>query len=57
MRAAWARFAASGNPSTEALPWPSFNGNTAQVMSLVPPKPHVETSFATNHHCTFWAAE
>ena len=55
MRAAWANFAASGNPSSRALPWPSF-ANGAQVMSLVPPQPQVETDFATAHHCSFWAA-
>ncbi len=42
MRTAWARFAADGNPSSGALPWPSFD-NRAQVMSLVPPQPQVET--------------
>jgi para-nitrobenzyl esterase len=55
MRAAWAAFAANGDPSTAAVPWPSFSNN-GQVMSLVPPQPQVETSFATNHHCAFWAA-
>ena len=34
MRTDWASFAASGNPSTRALPWPSFGG--ARVLSLVP---------------------
>jgi para-nitrobenzyl esterase len=55
MRAAWANFAASGNPSTRALPWPSF-ADGAQVMSLVPPQPQVERDFAAAHHCSFWAA-
>ena len=55
MRAAWANFAASGDPSSRALPWPSF-ADGAQVMSLVPPRPQVETDFATAHHCSFWAA-
>ena len=55
MRAAWANFAASGNPSSRALPWPSF-ADGAQVMSLVPPQPQVETDFAAAHHCAFWAA-
>jgi para-nitrobenzyl esterase len=54
IRAAWANFAASGNPSSDALPWPSF-GHGAQVMSLVPPQPQVETDFAAAHHCAFWA--
>jgi para-nitrobenzyl esterase len=55
MRTAWASFAASGDPSSAALPWPAFDAS-AQMMSLVPPQPQVETSFATNHHCAFWAA-
>jgi para-nitrobenzyl esterase len=55
MRAAWANFAATGDPSSRALPWPSF-GDGAQVMSLVPPQPQVETDFAAAHHCSFWSA-
>jgi para-nitrobenzyl esterase len=55
MRAAWASFAASGNPSTAALRWPSF-GDGARVISLVPPQPQVETGFPDAHHCAFWAA-
>jgi para-nitrobenzyl esterase len=54
MRAAWANFAASGDPSSAALPWPSFD--LAHVMSLVPPQPQVETDFVSRHHCSFWAA-
>jgi para-nitrobenzyl esterase len=55
MRAALANFAATGNPSSRAVPWPSF-ADGAQVMSLVPPQPQVETDFAAAHHCSFWAA-
>jgi para-nitrobenzyl esterase len=54
MRAAWANFAASGDPSSAAVPWPSFDD--AHVMSLVPPQPQVETEFASKHPCSFWAA-
>jgi para-nitrobenzyl esterase len=57
MRAAWASFAASGNPSTADVPWPAFGADSAQVLSLVPPRPQVETDFAARHHCAFWAAE
>jgi para-nitrobenzyl esterase len=53
MRAAWASFAASGDPSTPALVWPSFNPGQ-QVMSLVPPDPQVWTGFSDAHHCSFW---
>jgi para-nitrobenzyl esterase len=51
-RTAWANFAASGDPSSTALPWPSFD--ITHVMSLVP-QPQIETDFASRHHCSFWA--
>ena len=54
MRTDWASFAGTGNPSSRALPWPSFNG--ARVLSLVPLQSQVTTDFATAHHCSFWAA-
>jgi para-nitrobenzyl esterase len=57
MQAAWASFAASGNPATTAVPWPAFgHANRASVLSLVPPQPQLETDFAASHHCSFWAA-
>jgi para-nitrobenzyl esterase len=55
MRGAWANFAASGDPSSPAVPWPSF-GDGAHVLSLVTPQPQVETDSASQHHCSFWAA-
>jgi carboxylesterase type B len=54
MRTAWASFAADGDPAS-AVPWPSFNAGS-DVLSLVTPQPQVEASFATTHHCSFWAA-
>jgi para-nitrobenzyl esterase len=57
MRAAWANFAATGNPASAAVPWPAFDGTgSAQMLSLVPPQPQIETDFSARHHCTFWAA-
>jgi para-nitrobenzyl esterase len=57
MQAAWASFAASGNPATAAVPWPAFgHADRASVLSLVPPQPQLETDFAARHHCSFWAA-
>jgi para-nitrobenzyl esterase len=57
MQAAWASFAASGNPATTAVPWPVFgHANRASVLSLVPSQPQLETDFAARHHCSFWAA-
>jgi para-nitrobenzyl esterase len=55
MRTAWANFAARGDPSSGALAWPTVD-DSAQVMSLVPPQPQVETGFSAIHHCAFWAA-
>jgi para-nitrobenzyl esterase len=54
MRTDWASFAGTGNPSSRALPWPSFNGT--RVLSLVPLQSQVTTDFATAHHCSFWEA-
>ena len=57
MRAAWANFAARGNPATVAVPWPAFGrSGGAQMLSLVPPQPQTETDFSSEHHCAFWAA-
>jgi carboxylesterase type B len=55
MRAAWANFAANGDPSPAALPWPSFNDD-GHGISLVTPQPELDTEFATRHHCALWAA-
>jgi para-nitrobenzyl esterase len=55
MRVGWARFAAHGNPSTHAVPWPSF-GTSGNDLSLVSPQPVIDTAFAARHHCAFWAA-
>jgi para-nitrobenzyl esterase len=55
MRTAWARFAATGSPATAAVPWPAFTGGRhPSVLSLVPPRPRVETDFSARHHCGFW---
>jgi para-nitrobenzyl esterase len=54
MRAAWANFAANGDPASATVPWPSFNSDS-EVLSLATPRPQVQTSFATTHHCSFWA--
>ena len=42
------------DPSSAALQWPSFS-NGGRVLSLVQPPSQVDTSFATTHHCSFWA--
>jgi para-nitrobenzyl esterase len=57
MRAAWANFAARGNPTSAHLRWPAFAGaRHARMLSLVPPRPQLETNFSAKHHCAFWAA-
>jgi para-nitrobenzyl esterase len=53
MRAAWASFAANGDPSTESVAWPQFDDG-GNGLSLVAPKPVLDTAFATRHHCSFW---
>ena len=53
MVALTANFAASGDPSTATLAWPSFN-TSSDVLSLVEPQPQLEPSFASIHHCAFW---
>jgi para-nitrobenzyl esterase len=54
MRAAWTTFAATGNPSSPALAWPSYAGD-ANVMSLLAPQPIIAAGSASTHHCAFWA--
>ena len=57
MRTAWARFAATGNPSTRALPWPTAGvGERTRVISLQTPRPALSTDYAQRHHYAFWAA-
>jgi para-nitrobenzyl esterase len=53
MRRAWVRFAANGNPASAAVPWPAFH-QSQDVLSLVPPQPQPEATFASSHHCGFW---
>lgn len=55
MRTAWARFAATGDPSTRDVPWPSV-AHDERVLSLVMPEPVVEDDFGSSHRCAFWAA-
>jgi para-nitrobenzyl esterase len=55
MRAAWASFAASGDPSSGDLFWPSFR-HRENVLSLVTPHPQIESGFSADHQCAFWAA-
>lgn len=51
----WTEFAKSGDPNREGQPhWPRFHRDRQVMLSLVPPTPTTETSFATTHQCDFW---
>ena len=54
MRAAWASFAADGDPLRAGLRWPTFD-HSARTMSFESSQPQLETDFAERHHRTFWA--
>jgi para-nitrobenzyl esterase len=57
MQRYWTSFAAHGFPSSFGTPfWPRFTAGSGRIQSLVPPRPGVETDFATEHHCAFWGA-
>ena len=57
MRRYWTSFAASGAPRAAGAPaWPRFNSHTQPLMSLIPPRPQVETGFAIDHKCAFWSS-
>jgi para-nitrobenzyl esterase len=56
MQGYWTSQARRGDPATPGQPaWPQFNAGTQQVLSLDEPQPAVETSFAAEHQCAFWA--
>jgi para-nitrobenzyl esterase len=52
MKQYWTNLAKTGSP---AALWPRFDRTSQQLLSLVPPRPQVETGFAAEHHCAFWA--
>jgi para-nitrobenzyl esterase len=54
MKQDWTNLAKTGIP---AAGWPKFTGASQQTLSLVPPTPQVETDFAAQHRCAFWAPE
>jgi para-nitrobenzyl esterase len=56
MKQYWTNLAKTGSPDSLAEPWwPRFDGTSQQMLSLIPPRPQVETGFAAEHHCAFWA--
>jgi len=54
MKQDWTNLAKTGSPGPG---WPKFTGTSQRMLSLVPPAPQVETDFAAQHHCAFWAPE
>jgi para-nitrobenzyl esterase len=56
MRLEWTSFARSGVPSAAGAPaWPRVTAHGQSMLSLIPPEPVAEHSFATEHRCAFWA--
>src|SRR5580704_6314263 len=56
MRSAWTSFAIAGQPAAAAGgAWPRFTAANQLMMSLIPPQPRPEATFAAEHHCAFWA--
>src|SRR5450755_594880 len=53
MKGDWTNLATFGAPG---FGWPRFTSSDPQWQSLVPPRPQLETDFAAEHHCAFWAA-
>ena len=56
MQRYWTTFARLGVASAPGEPaWPRFPGGTQRMISLSPPTARVETGFAAEHQCAFWA--
>jgi para-nitrobenzyl esterase len=56
MKQYWTNFAKQGFPSSATEPpWPGFASTSQRMLSLIPPQPQLETNFAAEHHCAFWA--
>jgi para-nitrobenzyl esterase len=51
MKQDWANFAKAGVPASG---WPKFTASDQRALSLVPPRPQLETDYAAEHHCSFW---
>ena len=53
----WTNFARLGTPNWFWTPyWPKYDAAADKMQSLVPPKPSVETGFATDHKCAVWGS-
>ena len=55
MKEYWTHFARDGHPSAAGAPeWPRYRAQADDILSLVPPRPQLETNFSSVHHCDFW---
>ena len=52
MKQDWTNFAKAGVP---AFGWPRFAASDQRALSLVPPRPQLETDYAAERHCSFWS--
>jgi para-nitrobenzyl esterase len=56
MKGYWPSLARRGFPASfTGRLWPRFDSTSQRVLSLSAPQPQVETDFAAEHHCAFWA--
>jgi len=56
MTSYWTSFARTGSPNGFDEPfWSPYDSASDAMQSLVPPVPAVETGFAADHQCSFWA--
>jgi para-nitrobenzyl esterase len=53
MKQDWTTMAKAGVP---AAGWPRFSSASQRMLSLVPPRPQLETNFSAQHQCSFWIA-
>jgi para-nitrobenzyl esterase len=53
MQRDWTNFAKAGVP---AAAWPQFTATDQRALSLVAPRPELESGFSAEHHCSFWAS-
>jgi len=53
MKRDWTNLAKAGAP---AAGWPRYSAKNQEVLSLVPPRPQLETDFSAEHDCSFWNA-
>ncbi|HEY6787363.1 MAG TPA: carboxylesterase family protein [Trebonia sp.] len=53
MKRYWTNFATVGTP---AAGWPKYAATNQRVLSLVPPRPQLETDYSAEHNCSFWGA-